>query len=388
MSTPRFIASSYLGRYLAFNRPHSHDQWRMPQQALLPSAEPLPLPRRVPLLGLGSCAFATRPDAPPTPLAELLEASGTTAFVVVRRGQVVWQHCPNGGAPECPQRCFSVTKSVASALLGLAIRAGCIDSLQAPVGRWLPELRDPGVAGLTLEHLLQMRSGIRFREGLWPWRDEPLTYYATDLRRRLLRSRIGEPVGTFFHYNDWHPQLLSLVLERATGQPACTWLQQQLWDPIGVEYGGSMMLDRDDAQHVAHLESGLTASAVDLAKFGQLYLRDGIAGGRRLLPEGWVTDTTAPAGARRDVAWFGYYQGRPWGRFLGSGRIYYQGMWWGHQIDETRHDYFAMGVLGQHIYVSPDLDIVIVRLSDRFPPGVWWPPIFRRIAEATATLDA
>ena len=198
----------------------------MPQHALRPSPEPQALPYRSSALDLGSHRFAARANAPPEPLAELLQASGTTAFVVVRRGQVAWEFYPNGGAPDRPQRCFSVTKSVASALLGLAARAGCIDSLQTPIGHWLPELRDPGVAALTLEHLLQMRSGIRFREGLWPWCDEPRTYYATDLRQRLVRCRIGEPVGAFFHYNDWHPQLLSLVLERATGQPVSCLLRR------------------------------------------------------------------------------------------------------------------------------------------------------------------
>jgi hypothetical protein len=59
-------------------------------------------------------------------------------------------------------------------------------------------------------------------------------------------------------------------------------------------------------------------------------------------------------------------------------------MWWGVRIDERRHDYFAMGVLGQHVYVSPDTQTVIVRLSDRFPPGTWWLPVFRRIAEAVS----
>ena len=57
-------------------------------------------------------------------------------------------------------------------------------------------------------------------------------------------------------------------------------------------------------------------------------------------------------------------------------------MWWGNRLDGNRHDFFAMGVLGQHIYISPEAQIVIVRLSDRFPPGIWWPPIFRQIVDA------
>jgi CubicO group peptidase (beta-lactamase class C family) len=57
-------------------------------------------------------------------------------------------------------------------------------------------------------------------------------------------------------------------------------------------------------------------------------------------------------------------------------------MWWGNRLDGAQYDFFAMGVLGQHIYVSPETQTVIVRLSDRFPPGIWWPPIFRQIARA------
>jgi CubicO group peptidase (beta-lactamase class C family) len=59
-------------------------------------------------------------------------------------------------------------------------------------------------------------------------------------------------------------------------------------------------------------------------------------------------------------------------------------MWWGSKFSEDRHDFFAMGVLGQHIYISPSTQTVIARLSDRFPPGMWWPPIFRQIADAAA----
>jgi CubicO group peptidase (beta-lactamase class C family) len=175
-----------------------------------------------------------------------------------------------------------------------------------------------------------------------------------------------------------------LILERATGKRVTKWLQDQLWNPLGAEFPASMMVDRDDDHGLEHLESGLTATAIDLAKFGQFYLQEGIWQGKRLLPEGWVRDTTSPLGTRTDAEWFAYYRKRPWGRFLASGRVYYKRMWWGVRLDEKRYDYFAMGVLGEHVYVSPDTRTVIVRLSDRFPPGMWWPPVFRRIAETMA----
>ena len=316
------------------------------------------------------------------PLENLLVNTGTTALVVLNRGRIVWEHYPNGGSRGRLNRCFSVTKSVASALVGVAVGAGLIGSVEDQVGRYLTELRDSSVGKLTIAHLLEMRSGIRFVEGVLPWNDEPRTYYATDMRPRLLRSRVTDPVGRFFHYNDWHPLLISLILERATGKTVTDWLQEKLWDPLGAEYSASMMVDRNDAAGLEHLESGLTATAHDLAKFGQLFLQDGVWNGQRLLPEGWVKSTTAPDNARTDSEWFAYYRDRPWGRFLDSGRIYYGRMWWGNRLDGTSYDFFAMGVLGQHIYVSPGTQTVIVRLSDRFPPGMWWPPIFRQIAKA------
>ena len=91
------------------------------------------------------------------------------------------------------------------------------------------------------------------------------------------------------------------------------------------------------------------------------------------------------AGARGDAAWFDHYRARPWGRVLSTNRYYYyRRMWWGHRLATRRHDFFAMGVLGQHVYISPDTATVIVRLASRFPAGMWWAPVLRSMALATA----
>jgi CubicO group peptidase (beta-lactamase class C family) len=376
--------NSYLARFILFNRPTSHDQTRMPQRTLSPSPTPVSLPRASVPVALERLSLAPHPGSRPVSLPRLLDDSGTTAFVVLTDGRIVWEHFGNGSREDGPARCFSVTKSVASALVGLAVRSGAIGAVETPIGTWLPELRDPRVRDLSVAHLLEMRSGIRFVEGVLPWCDEPRTYYATDLRRRLVKRAMTDVSGAFFHYNDWHPLLLTLLLERVTGMPVTAWLQTKLWNPLGVECPGSMMVDRIGADGVEHLESGLTASAYDLAKFGQLYLQDGVWQGTRLLPEGWVRSSTSSDGTRMDANWFRYYRDRPWGRFLASGRIFYKWFWWGHRLDNSRDDFFAMGVLGQHVYVSPDTRTVIVRLSDRFPRGMWWAPLLRRVAEASA----
>jgi CubicO group peptidase (beta-lactamase class C family) len=356
----------------------------MPQRTLAASDLPLSFPAARPTVDFARLSVTARHGEPEIALASLLAESGTTALVVLDAGRLAWEHYPNSGSRERANRCFSVTKSVASALVGIAIAEGLIESVDQPIGRWLPDLSDARVGKLTIAHLLEMGSGIGFAEGMAPWRDQPRTYYATDLRKRLLRLQLLDPVASFFHYNDWHAQLLALLLERVTGMTVTQWLQTRLWTPLGCEYPASMMVDRADPDGLEHLESGLTARAVDLAKFGQLYLQRGLWHGQRLLPETWIDATTSPDGARTDPEWFGYYRNRSWGRFLAGGKVYYKRMWWGVRIDERRHDYFAMGVLGQHVYVSPDTQTVIVRLSHRFPPGTWWLPVFRRIAEAVS----
>jgi CubicO group peptidase (beta-lactamase class C family) len=381
-------AATYLGRYLVWNRPTNRDFLRMPQRAVAASRAPQTLQVAAPRLDFASLPVSAKRGGPAVALAALLQGSGTTALVVLDAGRVAWEHYPNEGSRERANRCFSVTKSIASALVGIAVAEGAIESIDRPIGQWLPELRDPKARAITVAQLLEMHSGIRFTEGLLPWRDEPQTYYASDLRQRLLDCRVVDPVGAFFHYNDWHPLLIALLLERATEQPVTHWLQTRLWDPLGCEYPASVMVDRADRAGVEHLESGLTARALDLAKFGQLYLQRGAWNGRQIVPASWVDVTTSPAGARLDERWFGHYRDKPWGRFLALGNVYYKRMWWGVKLDDRRHDYFAMGVLGQHVYVSPDTRTVIVRLSDRFPPGMWWPPVFRQIAQAVAAARA
>ena len=281
------ITSTYLGRYLAWRRPTNYDHLRMPQRVLVASATSTPLSSK-PLTGFEQLPISTPRSKQTMPLSNLLTDTGTTALVVMLRGNLAWEAYPNGGSRDRLNRCFSVTKFVASALVGAAIGAGLITSVDGPILQYLPELRGTTLGELTIAHLLEMRSGIRVVEGIFPWNDEPRTYYGTDLRLRLLRLPIADSVGTFFHYNDWHPLLIAWILERISGKTVTAWLQERLWTPLGTEHAAMMMVDRTDAAGLEHLESGLTATAIDLARFGQLFLQDGIWNGQRLLPHGWV----------------------------------------------------------------------------------------------------
>jgi CubicO group peptidase (beta-lactamase class C family) len=130
---------------------------------------------------------------------------------------------------------------------------------------------------ITLRDLLTMSSGIRYREGGFtsPLGDDTYTYYGVDLRDVALnRVRIVGPPGVSWQYNNYHPLLLGLVLERATGMPVSEYMATRLWQPLGAEADATWSLDSEDSGF-EKMESGLNATPVDYARFGLLFLHDG-----------------------------------------------------------------------------------------------------------------
>jgi CubicO group peptidase (beta-lactamase class C family) len=129
-------------------------------------------------------------------LQSLLAGTGTTSFLVLRDGQLAHEwYAPNFGA-DTVTRTLSVTKSVASLLVGQAVGDGRL-SVDASLGDLLPGLVDPRVAAMTVEQLMRMSSGIRYREGVTPWSDDALVYHGSDwsAAHGSTNSLIGTPIG-------------------------------------------------------------------------------------------------------------------------------------------------------------------------------------------------
>lgn len=136
-----------------------------------------------------------------------------------------------------------------------------------------------------------MSSGIRYSEYHMPWSDDTTTYYAPDLRAAAISSPItGEP-GQEFHYNNFHPLLLGMVLERTTGRPVAQYLEEKIWKPLGMESPGSWSLDSEQSGF-EKMESGINGRAIDFAKFGRLFLNNGNWNGVQLIPAEWVDEST------------------------------------------------------------------------------------------------
>jgi CubicO group peptidase (beta-lactamase class C family) len=281
--------------------------------------------------------------------AAFLRETETSAFLVVHEGRVVEERYLQGHSRESMQNTFSVSKSVASALVGLAIRDEALE-LDAPITRFLPELeeRDARFAAITVAHLLHMRSGIRYsRDVKFPVlnSDDPLIYYHPDLESIILARTTIEKDPGGFHYNNYNTPLLGLILRRATGKTPAEYLQSEVWQPMGAKYAAGWTTDDRGFER---MESGFHARARDLARFGLLYLEQGQAAGEQVLPESWVREST-------DVAepWdLDRYDGRTWG---------YKAGWWIVPRPQKPADVSAIGRDGQFIYISPQYQSVFVR---------------------------
>jgi CubicO group peptidase (beta-lactamase class C family) len=145
-----------------------------------------------------------------------LKQTNTVAFLVIKNDVLLYEGYFNGFDHNTTVTSFSVAKSFVSALVGIAISEDYIGSVEDPITKYVPELigKDPRYQNITLRQLLTMSSGIRYNEQRLPWSDDAAIYYAPDLRAGAISSKIVGSPGQTFHYNNFHPLLLGLVLER------------------------------------------------------------------------------------------------------------------------------------------------------------------------------
>lgn len=352
---------SLLARVLVWRDADVGDMWRFPAR-VVENAPPVFSFRRAPP-GNPVKARVEGFEVGDEPFPAFLARTRTAALLVVRDGTLEYERYWGGYGHDSTVTSFSVAKSFLSALVGAAIAAGRIGSVDDPVTRYLPELgtRDPRLSRVTLRDLLTMSSGLRYASSPNPLADDDTrTYYAPDLRALALTVQVGEAPGRF-EYNNYHPLLLGLVLERVTGQPVAAYLSEKLWQPLGMEAPGSWSLD-SRGSGFEKLESGLNARAIDFAKFGQLYLDGGRWGGRQLLPREWVEASTRPqvTTGQADGPAYGYF-------------------WWVTPQPGGGRHFSARGNKGQFLYVVPEARLLMVRFGEEYGTREW-PEVFERLA--------
>ena len=311
-----------------------------------------------------------------TKSAALLEAASgndTTAFLVIHKDKLVFERYGSGYQRDSVNTSFSSVKSLDSLLIGLAIQDGYIQSVQQPITGFLPEFIGTPFEKITLENLLTMRSNIDYREGLFWFSDDAKTYYAPDLQTlALTRLREDKSYHGQFHYNNYHPLLLGIILSRATGKAPAEYFSEKVWQKIGAEFDASWSLDSEKTGF-EKMESGLNFRAIDYAKLGSMLLHEGSVNGQEIINKEWIKESTIAKNpltmADSDSA------------FLAERNVSYQYMWYSIKNAKGGHDFFAAGKYGQFLYVSPENETVIVRTGHDTGDVLWWPDIFKTVAE-------
>ena len=311
-------------------------------------------------------------------LDEVLQRTGTRAFLIIKDDKLIFETYLESSRKEI-NTSFSSAKSFNSALIGAAIAEGKIRSVDDAVMKYIPEIAGRGFDQLTIRDLLLMNSGIRYVEGnelpfyYTPFADDPLTYYPPDLREVALSVEASEtPVGKAFRYNNYHPLLEGLIIERVTGMHVAEYLQEKFWKPMGAEFPASWSLDSEESGF-EKMESGINARAIDFARFGLIFLHDGFWNGVQILPEDWVHESTEPL--RPDPR---IWESSPFWLEIGG---YYKYHWWGINNPDGSYDFFAHGRYDQIIYVAPRKNVVIVRLGDQLDESVIWPLVIYDVVD-------
>jgi CubicO group peptidase (beta-lactamase class C family) len=303
-----------------------------------------------------------------TRLSDLFAQTDTQAFIVIRNNTVIYEQYLNGASRDTLFTSFSMAKSFTSALIGIAIDEGKIKSVNDPVIRYVPELKGRGFDRLTIRDMLLMSTGVAFQHDVGgPFNpfvsDDARQYYTDNVRQLILHVHASsEPIGAGFHYNDFYPLLEGLILQRVTGETVTQFTQDALWQPMGMEYPATWSLD-STADGFEKTNSALNARAIDFARFGLLFLNQGRWNGQQIISQQWVTASTTP-----DPADHRSWKDDPsWPQAGG----YYKYGWWGLNNPDGTYDYLAWGKQGQHIYVSPSTNTVVVRLGGGEDSDLW-----------------
>jgi CubicO group peptidase (beta-lactamase class C family) len=287
----------------------------------------------------------------------------TRAVVVVKDGRIIAERYAEGFGIDTPLLGFSATKSVISALAGILVRQGKLTrDRPAPVVAW----KNPGDPrhAITLDHLLRHTAGLALGSSLQASLGaafEPVNqmkFMEGDMAAFAEKAELETAPGAVWNYHDGNYLILSRLIENAVGgKPADVmgFARAELFAPLGMR---PVTVEFDGAG-TPEGSTQMLASARDWARFGELYLNDGVVGGKRILPEGWVNYSAAPT----PNAFVGYGAGFWTNRGESRGAHYRIEHGW------PRDAFFAKGSIGQYVIVIPSEHLVIAR----FGRTVNWP---------------
>ncbi len=270
------------------------------------------------------------------------------AFLVIQNDSIQYEEYWDTYSEHSVTNSFSMAKSFVSILVGCAIDEGKIKSVDQAVGDFIPQYNEGNNKKVTIQHLLNMSSGINFDEDYI----NPLAYptrglYGDDITTLTLAYKLTTEPGKKFEYLSGNTELLAFVLKKATGKTLSDYASEKLWKPMGASSNALWSLDHENGTEKAYC--CINSNARDFARVAKLYLDSGRWNGKQLVNEQYVLNSIKPADLINKE---------------GNKIDYYGYSWWllnykGNSI------FYARGILGQYVIAIPDRNMIIVRLGHK-----------------------
>jgi CubicO group peptidase (beta-lactamase class C family) len=307
-----------------------------------------------------------------------LQTSYTDGFIVLHRGEVVFERYMNEMQPLSLHLSQSMSKSITATVAGILIGRGMLNTSER-IDYYLPELGHTAWHGATVQQVMDMTTGVRYVEDYEAldsdiaitdiasgWKSPPAGYAGPSCiwDQILTLTQSEREHGALFQYRSIETDVLAHCMERVTETRLAELISRELWQPLGCEVSACFTVD---TAGYALADGGFNATLRDYARFGQMHLQRGIGNDQQIVPAGWIAEIQ-----NSDASLFGapYTDAAPNGA--------YRNQFW--IEDANKNAYMARGVFGQLIYIDPEHEMVAVKLSS-------WPE-FVSVPRLRLTLEA
>lgn len=282
-------------------------------------------------------------------LDSMLIGTNRYACVIIRNDSVLYEFYNQNITDSTKLPSFSVAKSFVSTMIQIAKQEGKIKSYDEPITNYMPELaeRDSRFKNITIQHVLDMRSGIKFDENYYnPLSDVLKMGFGRNVNKKALKIDIEKDPNLDFNYKSINTQLLGIIVERATKTKLQDYFRDKIYNPLGMQHEATWMYD-DESHKELRAFCCLNMAALDYARFGKMYLDQGVFNSKKILDLDWVQTTQNPDTMQK----YGGYKNQFW------------------QWSYSQKTYYARGLLNQYIILSPDKKTIIIHFGNSQNPN-------------------
>ena len=288
---------------------------------------------------------------------DYLEYSQTTGLLILKNDTILYESYLKGYSEQEDHISWSVSKSIVSAMIGIAIQKGEINSIYDPVDKYAPLLSYSGYSGVPIKDVLQMSSGIAFNEDYHDFYSDINKLGRVFALGRSFDNYVQSlksegQSGKYHKYVSMDTQVLGMVLKGATGKTLSEYLEINLWKPMGAEAPAYWLKDNKGMEAAF---GGLNCSLRDYGRFGLLYANLGYSNGQQIIDSSWVIKSTTATESHLLPGEDNPYSNSSFG---------YGYQWWIPDLDQQ--EFMAIGVYSQFIFVDKKSKLIIVKNSANY----------------------